>query len=73
MRRQSHYCSKRFVVLLATFTWLVSCGGCASHAGQGEQVASTLLDLSGLAWVGDQTFVAVHDAKKTRPNSTAQG
>ncbi len=35
----------------------------ASEPAPADQVASTLFDLSGLAWLGDGQFLAVHDAK----------
>ena len=35
----------------------------ASKSAPADQVASTLFDLSGLAWLGEGQFLAVHDAK----------
>jgi hypothetical protein len=51
----------RRVVVLIAFLLI----GCGSDDGGGLRFerASTLLDLSGLAWLGGHTFVGVHDAK----------
>jgi hypothetical protein len=53
------------VLLLAGLTLVVE--GCGSDGGSGAggsgEPASTLPDLSGLAWLGGDEFVGVHDAK----------
>lgn len=53
------------IALLAAFTLsIVACASdAATEAGTVEEPASTLLDLSGLEWLGGDEFVGVHDAK----------
>ena len=56
---------KRIDCILA-LTFLVlstGCGSGASGPSATEEPANTLYDLSGLAWLGGDTFLAVHDAK----------
>ncbi len=57
----------RAVAAIALAALLTISSGCGSDddggTGHGDQPASTLLDLSGMAWVGGDQFVAVHDAK----------
>jgi hypothetical protein len=38
-------------------------GRCGADASQGYRPVQQLLDLSGLAWLGGDRFLAVHDAK----------
>jgi hypothetical protein len=52
------------VSLVAALTLVVAaCGSDDANGRGGEEPASTLLDLSGLAWLGGDQFVGVHDAK----------
>ncbi|MFP6762677.1 MAG: hypothetical protein VB858_03640, partial [Planctomycetaceae bacterium] len=51
-------------VCLASCVSLLSCSaGSPAHA-QGLADAATLPDLSGLAWVADDLFIGIHDAKR---------
>lgn len=49
--------------LLGCALLLAACGDDGDGNGSGDAPASTLLDLSGLAWLDGDRFVGVHDAK----------
>jgi hypothetical protein len=51
------------VVPLAVVLFFAACGNDDGGGRGGDEPASTLLDLSGLAWLSGDQFVGVHDAK----------
>ncbi len=53
-----------FVVIALSTAMLMGCATTIPAHPQGVARASTLPDLSGLAWVEDDLFIGVHDAKR---------
>ncbi len=53
-----------FVAIALGIAMLMGCATTISAHPQGVARASTLPDLSGLAWVEDDLFIGVHDAKR---------
>ena len=63
MRHQRH-----FALLIATIGVLVGCLSLSGANAQAKRMANTLPDLSGLAWVDGDSFLAVHDSKNPDEN-----
>lgn len=63
MRESSYARSAILVRLLVAMTLFVTACGNDDGGGTRDEPASKLLDLSGLAWLGGDRFVGVHDAK----------
>jgi hypothetical protein len=55
--------SSQSVVLCVLFAMLLTASPGARMAAQSKRAATSLPDLSGLAWVEGDTFLALHDAK----------
>lgn len=53
-----------FVAIALTTALLMGCATTSPAHPQGVAHASTLPDLSGLAWIKDDLFIGVHDAKR---------